>query len=61
MFAVQLVEDEVAAEALKNVHEEDQFGFAFRFGVAQTDHPFQECLDSDDLESTIALIGFHAN
>ena len=61
VFAVQLVEDEVAVEALKIVHEEDQFGFAFRLGVAQTDHPFQECLDSDDLEATIALIGFLAN
>ena len=61
VFAVQLVEDEVAVEALKIVHEEDQSGFPFRFGVVQTDHPFQECLDSDDLEATIVLIGFHAN
>ena len=61
VFAVQLVEDEVAVEALKIVHEEDQFGFPFRFGVVQTDHPFRECLDSDDLEATIVLIGFHAN
>ena len=61
VFAVQMVEDEVAVEAPKIVHEEDQFGFAFRLGVAQTDHPFQECLDSDDLEGTIVLIGFHGN
>ena len=60
VFAVQLVEDEVAVEALKIVQEEDQFGFAFRFGLAQTDHPFQKCLDCDDLEATIVLIGFHA-
>lgn len=61
VFSVQLVEDEVAVEVLKIVHEEDQFGFPFRFGVVQTDRPFQECLDSDDVVATIVLIGFHAN
>lgn len=61
VFAVQLIENEVADEAPRIVREDDQFGFAFRFNVAQTDHPFQLCLDSGELEATFVLIGFHAN